>query len=603
MAAVGSTYPPRLRWFAFAVIAAASPVVAGAAVHAASHPIHWRFVLAVAVFFVLALGAELRPVPIDAEGGRLVSVAVVFIVSATLVLGWEWGVLIGATSIALAQLPARADALKFSFNVGAYALAAALSALPALSAGHALESSIAQAVGVAFSSGALFVLCNVALVCVAISLATDEPFGVVVRDHFRHSGPAFSVMVFVIAQAVIFWWQSPYLLILAGAPLFALNLYQCAAVKRRLAEHEAARDSLTRLGNYRAYQHAVAELAETALASGSSLTLYLIDVDRFKQVNDRYGHPAGDGVLQAIGHLIEEIAPGAGYRLGGDEFAVVTPHSLHAADFPARFQARLASLRIAEVDEPVTVSIGAAELPDHATEPSELKKRADLALYQSKRNGKNKTSVFHVDPFERQVTADGDPSRALAVGRLIAVVAARDKLTGEHSLAVAALARSIGSHLGLDEPELDGLYLAGLLHDLGKVAISDFILQKPSLLTDAELDRVREHARLGYELLEGLELAPVDDWILHHHEGWDGHGYPDGLAGAEIPFGSRILHVADAFDAMTSDRPYRRALSIPAALGELRDNIGTQFDPLVVSALEECLAARPVEHPLALVRV
>jgi diguanylate cyclase (GGDEF)-like protein/putative nucleotidyltransferase with HDIG domain len=598
MAAVGSAYPPRLRRLAFAVIAAASPVVAGAAARAASHPMDRQFTLAVALFLVLALGAELRPVPIDAEGGRLVSVAVVFVVSATLVLGWEWGVLIGAASIAIAQVPSPADVLKFSFNVAVYALAAALSALPMLGAGQALKSSTVGAICVAFASGALFVSCNVALVCGAISLAADEPFRAVVRDHFRHSGPAFSVMVFVIAQAVIFWKQSPYLLILAGAPLFALNLYQRAAVKRRLAEREAARDGLTKLGNYRAYQVAVTELAEIALASGSSLTLYLVDVDRFKQVNDRYGHPAGDTVLQAIGNLIEEIAPGAGYRLGGDEFAIVMPDSIEP-DFPARFHDHLASLSVAGVGEPVTVSIGAAQFPEHATEPSELKKRADLALYQSKRNGKNQTRIFHADSFEIELNGERDPSGLVAACRLIAVVSARDKLTGEHSLAVACLARSIGARLGLDVTELDGLYLAGLLHDLGKVAISDLILQKPTLLTGAELETVKEHTRVGYELLTGLGLEPVDDWILHHHERWDGYGYPHGLEGAEIPFGSRILHVADAFDAMTTDRPYRRALSIPAALGEVRDNAGTQFDPLVVAALEDCLAARPVEHPLA----
>jgi diguanylate cyclase (GGDEF)-like protein len=329
------------------------------------------------------------------------------------------------------------------------------------------------------------------------------------------------------------------------------------------------------------------------------LTLYLIDVDRFKQVNDRYGHPAGDAVLQAIGDLIEEIAPSAGYRLGGDEFAIVVADSIEHDHFPAQFQARLASLTLADVGEPVTVSIGAAQLPDHATEPSELKKRADLALYQSKRNGKNRTSVFRADTFEIELGSGADRAGLLAIGRLIAVVTARDELVGEHSLAVAGLARSIGSRLGLDATELNGLYIAGLLHDLGKVAISDIILQKPSPLSAPELERVKEHPRVGYQLLEGLGLEPVDSWILHHHERCDGAGYPDGLAGADIPFGSRILHVADAFDAMTTDRPYRRALSIPAALDELRDNAGAQFDPLVVSALEECLAARPVERELA----
>jgi diguanylate cyclase (GGDEF)-like protein len=599
IAAVGCEYPPRLRWFAFAVIAAASPFVVGAVATAMSQSVNLRFGTALALFFVLTLAAELRPVPIDAEGRRLISVAVIFVVSATLVLGWQWGVLIGSTSVALAQLPARTDSLKLSFNAAVYALAAALSALPMLADANDLESSTPRAVGVAFASGALFVLCNVALVCIAISLASCEPFGAVVGDHLRHSGPAFFVMVFVIAQAVIFWWQSPYLVILVGAPIFALNLYQRAAVKRRLAEREASRDGLTRLGNHRAYQRAISELAEIALESDSSLTLYLIDVDRFKQVNDRHGHPAGDAVLQAIGDLIEELAPGAGYRLGGDEFAIVIPGSIEHDHFPAQFQAQLGSLRVDEVGEPVTVSIGAAQLPDHATEPSELKKRADLALYQSKRNGKNRTSIFRANTFEMELGSGTDRAGLLAIGRLIAVVTARDELVGEHSLAVAGLARSIGSRLGLDAAELNGLYIAGLLHDLGKVAISDVILQKPGALSAVEVERVKEHPRVGYQLLEGLGLEPVDNWILHHHERWDGAGYPNGLAGAEIPFGARILHVADAFHAMTSDRSYRRALSIPAALDELRDNAGAQFDPLVVSALEETLAGRPVERELA----
>jgi len=411
-------------------------------------------------------------------------------------------------------------------------------------------------------------------------------------------------MVFVIAQAVIFWLQSPYLVILVGAPLFALNLYQRAAVKRRLAEHEAARDSLTHLGNYRAYQEAIAELAGDAVAGGGSITLYLIDVDRFKQVNDRYGHPAGDAVLEAIGSLIEELAPGAGYRLGGDEFAVAIPDAVEDDDFAAELQARLASLGVAGIREQVTVSIGAARLPDHAREPGELKKRADLALYQSKRNGKNRTSVFRADPFELELAGMEDRRPGLlAVRRLIAVVTARDELIGEHSVAVAGLARAIGSHLGLEESELDALYLAGLLHDLGKVAISDLVLQKPAPLTEAELERIKQHSHVGYQLLEGLDLEPVDEWVLHHHERWDGGGYPHGLEGAEIPFGSRILHVADAFDAMTSNRPYRRPLSIQSALAELRDKAGTQFDPLVVSALEECLAAEPVERGLAMGRI
>jgi len=116
---------------------------------------------------------------------------------------------------------------------------------------------------------------------------------------------------------------------------------------------------------------------------------------------------------------------------------------------------------------------------------------------------------------------------------------------------------------------------------------------KPGPLTVEERDVMQEHSRVGFRLLDGLDLTPVDNWILHHHEHWDGTGYPDRLAGAEIPFGSRIVLVADAFDAMTTERPYRRALSVEAALGELRDLAGSQFDPLVVAALETCLATDP----------
>jgi diguanylate cyclase (GGDEF)-like protein len=399
-AAVGSEYPPRLQRFAFAVIAAASPIAAGAVVRAVGAPWSPRFTLAVAVFFLLTLGAELRPVPIDTEGRRLVSVAFVFVVGATVILGWEWGVLIGASSIALAQVSLRVDALKLAFNSGVYALAAALSALPQLVAGRDLASDTLRAVEISFVAGAIFVVCNVALVCVAIALASELAPRDVFRDHLRDSGPAFAVMVFIIAQVVVFWSQSPFLLVLAGAPLFALNLYRHSAVRRRLAEHEATRDSLTGLGNARAYEQAISELADSALASGGSITLYLIDVDRFKQVNDRYGHPAGDAALRAIGDLVEILAPGLGYRIGGDEFAVAIPEAGANGDFAARLQARLSSLAVPEVGEPITVSIGAAALPEHATEPDELKKRADLALYQSKRNGKNRTSVFDAERLD-----------------------------------------------------------------------------------------------------------------------------------------------------------------------------------------------------------
>jgi diguanylate cyclase (GGDEF)-like protein/putative nucleotidyltransferase with HDIG domain len=575
-------------------------MVAGAVAHiAGSNRPSAHVVLGIVVFFLLALAAELRPVPLDVEGEWLVSYAFVFVVSGVIILGWAWGILIGTAAIFFAQLPARPGPLRLAFNSAVYAIAAGLASTPELASEIGPHSNLGVVIGLAFLSGAGFVAANVALVCGAIGLASGQPVRKVMDDHLRHSGPAFTVMVFVVAQAVLAWNQSVYLLPLVGAPLFALNLYQRAAIKRRAAEVEAARDNLTGLGNQRAYEETIDE-AIVGAGPGESLILYLLDVDRFKQVNDRHGHPAGDAVLAKLGELIEELAPGAGYRIGGDEFAVLLQDDdPQAQAFPERLHDGLVALTVTGVTEPVTISVGAAHFPDHALDASSLKRRADLALYKSKRNGKDRTSVFRPEEplFESDSGTAGDPGSMVAVRRLLAALSARHGRVGEHSTAVADLARSIGRTLGVENDELDHLYLAGLLHDLGKISTPDAILLKPGPLTVEERAVMQEHARIGFQLLDGLDLTPVDNWILHHHEHWDGSGYPDGLAGAEIPFGSRIVLVADAFDAMTTERPYRRALSVESALGELRDQAGRQFDPLVVSALETCLAAEPDRVP------
>jgi diguanylate cyclase (GGDEF)-like protein len=602
---VGRGYPPRLLGFALPTIALGIPIVAGAVTHivGSSRPSSY-VALGIAVFFLLALAAELRPVPLDVEGEWLVSYAFVFVVSGVLIFGWAWGILIGTASILLAQLPMRPGPLRLAFNSAVYAIAAGLASIPQLAIPFDRHSNLGVVIGLSFLAGAIFVAANVALVCGAIGLAEGQPVRKVMDDHLRHSGPAFTVMVFVVAQAVHAWHQSPYLLPLVGAPLFALNLYQRAAIKRHAAEVEAARDNLTGLGNQRAYEETIGE-AIAGAEPGDSLILYLLDVDRFKQVNDRHGHPTGDAVLTRLGKLIEELAPKGGYRIGGDEFAVLLDGGDPTAqEFPERLRDRLAALTIASVPEPVTISIGVAHFPDHAHDASSLKRQADLALYKSKRNGKDRTSVFRPAEslFEGDLSTAGqaDPGSIVAVRRLIAALSFRHGRVGEHSTAVADLARSIGQTLGVESQELDHLYLAGLLHDLGKISTPDAILLKPGPLTVEEREVMQEHSRIGFDLLDGLDLTPVDEWILHHHEHWNGSGYPDGLAGAEIPFGSRIVLVADAFDAMTSERPYRRALSVPAALGELRDLAGHQFDPLVVSALETCLAADPDRVPTGL---
>jgi putative nucleotidyltransferase with HDIG domain len=191
-------------------------------------------------------------------------------------------------------------------------------------------------------------------------------------------------------------------------------------------------------------------------------------------------------------------------------------------------------------------------------------------------------------------------ARLRAAEHLIRAVDVKDTYTGEHSQSVARLVKAIAEELGLAPELAEQVRVAGLLHDLGKIGLPDEILKKPGHLTPQEQSVVRTHPQLGYSLLDGLELEPIDAWILHHHEHWDGTGYPLGLTGDEIPLGSRIILVADAYDAMVSERSYRRAASIDAALEEIRRMAGRQFDPAVVAALEAHLArahgaARAVE--------
>jgi putative nucleotidyltransferase with HDIG domain len=219
---------------------------------------------------------------------------------------------------------------------------------------------------------------------------------------------------------------------------------------------------------------------------------------------------------------------------------------------------------------------------------------ADGALYWAKRHGKNRSCVYSpsvvriYSPNELAEIAE-QQARLRAAENLIRIVDSKDTHTGDHSQAVAVLVEAIARELELDEETSEQLKLAALLHDVGKIAVPDALLRKPGCLEPDERRLVRAHVQFGHSLLEGLGIEPVDSWVLHHHEHWNGSGYPDGLAGEEIPFGSRVILVADAFDAMTSERCYRAASTAVQALTEIRLRSGTQFDPRVVSALERCV--------------
>jgi len=257
---------------------------------------------------------------------------------------------------------------------------------------------------------------------------------------------------------------------------------------------------------------------------------------------------------------------------------------------------------------PVTGSIGVASYPDHAKDREELVRKADGAQYWAKYHGKNQVVRFDagtvqaLDADER-IRRLEEQSHLGTVRALAAAVDARDPLTQYHSRNVAALAVLVARDLGMAPERVRLIEMAAVLHDIGKIGITDEILIKPGPLTEEETALVREHSALGERILASTSLDQVLPWIRHHHERWDGAGYPDGLAAVAIPLEARVLSVCDAYDAMINERPYHRALSRAEAKQELVDCMGTQFDPAVVEVFIGMLGMGEANAADALQRV
>jgi diguanylate cyclase (GGDEF)-like protein/putative nucleotidyltransferase with HDIG domain len=339
---------------------------------------------------------------------------------------------------------------------------------------------------------------------------------------------------------------------------------------RERLTHMSRTDPLTGCLNRRGFEERVTAELDAALRSGRTAALVLFDLDNFKAVNDMNGHAAGDELLRwVVDGLSRAVRPmDCVGRLGGDEFAILAPG---AGENGAQ---RIATRARKLLSERVAISTGTAAFPAHGANHDELQRHADRELYANKHG-----DDAHFTAGRRELTWAATLARA---------VDARMATPVEHSTIVARYAAGIAERLGWSGADLAHLRIAAMLHDIGKVVLPDRILQKPDTLDACEFEEVKRHPEEGAELINRVEgMGNIAEWVRHSHEHYDGSGYPDGLSADEIPLASRILLVADAYDAMTSDRPYRSAQSQTDALIELRRHAGRQFDPLCVDALEK----------------
>ncbi len=399
-----------------------------------------------------------------------------------------------------------------------------------------------------------------------------------------------------------------------------LAVYEVALLQRRLQERnyalhllnarleqQATTDLLTGLPNHRALVERLDAALVEAQTTQSSCALIFIDIDHFKMVNDRYGHVAGDQVLSRLGKLVRAVLPAGAYagRWGGEKFVAILPRSdsSEALKVAERIRALIDQhILTGKGEMNVTCSLGVASYPQDASTRESLMMSADKAMYAAKRLGRNQVRSAHeplvlalgMSEVNPEALANEEAEMLAIVDSLLAALEVRDDYTSQHSRRVSALSLKLALMLGLSGSEAYVVSLGGLLHDLGKVGVPDDILLKASGLTEDEYTCMAQHPVTGAEIIAQIpRLQAVAAIVRGHHEHMDGSGYPDGLRGEEIPLGARIVAVADAYDALTTNRAYRMGRTPIEAIRELLRGAGTQFDPQVVGMLVRLFSVVP----------
>jgi diguanylate cyclase (GGDEF)-like protein len=414
------------------------------------------------------------------------------------------------------------------------------------------------------------------------------------------SGAYLGVLVASVpAEDVIGSWLTFVGVIFPSAALLRAVRDAVSHLVRSLAE-AARTDPLTGLKNRLSFDSEMEVELERARRADAKLSIVVGDLDHFKVVNDELGHRAGDQALVRVGRILAE-----GRRLGdlvartgGEEFTLILPGTAeHEAYLVAERIRTGVSSEFVDDAMPITFSLGVATYPDHGRSADAVIEAADQALYAAKALGRNRSvifnreisAVFAPEPGGRGV----DESHLATLLSLAEALDLRDTGTSTHSRTVGRFAAMMAEQLELPPDRVKRVELAGVLHDIGKIGLPDAILQKPGPLGPAEMAQIRTHPEIGSQVLNGRGLEDLSAWVLAHHERPDGKGYPGGLADSQIPLESKILAVADAFEAMTANRIYRAGIDLKAARAELLRCAGTQFDPRVVAAFMAALDRTP----------
>jgi diguanylate cyclase (GGDEF)-like protein/putative nucleotidyltransferase with HDIG domain len=619
---------------------------------------HWT------TFLVLAVAAAVAEAfVVEAPAGRTYHMSVVFVVAAALLLPPELLVPVGLLTCIPELLRGRHPWFVQSFDtcrttlsaIAAWGSAELVLGLDGLVAGEGARTALAG-----LAACVAFVAVGHVVAAIMARLGRGHGFGE--GEPFATGSIATGLVLAALGVVLAATWEAnAWLIPLALVPL----LFVHRSLRIPALQAEARVDAKTGLFNARHFAAQLEEELARATRFERPLSVIMADLDHLREVNNTYGHLAGDAVLAGIADVFREQLRhyDVPARFGGEEFSILLPETptAQALEIAERIRRAVAArpFRVATSTEPVrvTVSIGVAVFPDDGRGATELIHQADLAVYRAKLQGRNRVlgaspdltlvpaENGHCTPLASTVEAkparDASPHSSVSApgGRLAALVGAagaglrqassdpavpaeaeaihtqnaslkranralkerstaameslsatvdaRDTYTAGHSRRVRGLALAIGAELDLSQAELDVLGRAALFHDIGKLAVPDAILLKPGSLEPEEWPLMRGHAAEGARIIDRLGfLADAVPAIRHHHERFDGAGYPDGLRGEEIPLGARIIHVADAVDSMLTPQSYRAALPTSDVLRELRRSAGAQFCPRCVAAVE-----------------